>query len=125
MGLNKVNTIGIRKANKCMQLLAIAYNLKKDLRFIDKHSKSGAASLRAGFSLFKAIIVHVLLHYNGLEFRQQYFHKKQTPLKGCIYILFLLNYGLVQIGYHLMQRILFLVLFNNLNKNIMFHCAKI
>ena len=28
MGLRKVNTIGLKQANKCMQLSAIAYNLK-------------------------------------------------------------------------------------------------
>ncbi|MAL22000.1 MAG: hypothetical protein CMP05_08815, partial [Xanthomarina sp.] len=29
MGLRKVNTLGIKQANKCMHLSAIAYNLKK------------------------------------------------------------------------------------------------
>ncbi|UOB19366.1 transposase [Abyssalbus ytuae] len=46
MGLRKVNTIGLRQANKCMHLSAIAYNLKKYLKHIEKHSKSGAASLK-------------------------------------------------------------------------------
>ncbi len=32
MGLRKVNTIGIKQANKCMHLAAIAYNLKKYLK---------------------------------------------------------------------------------------------
>ena len=36
MGLRKVNTIGIRQANKCMHLAATAYNLKKYLNFINK-----------------------------------------------------------------------------------------
>ncbi|MFI0431237.1 transposase [Mariniflexile sp. HMF6888] len=54
LGLRKVNTIGIGQANKCMQLLAIAYNLKKYLKFIEKHSKNGVASLR---SLGKATVV--------------------------------------------------------------------
>ncbi|MDD7888284.1 transposase [Flavivirga sp. 57AJ16] len=31
MGLRKINTIGIKQANKRMQLSAIAYNLKKYL----------------------------------------------------------------------------------------------
>lgn len=45
MGLGKVNTIGLAQANKCMHLSAMAYNLKKYLRFIQKRTKSGAESL--------------------------------------------------------------------------------
>jgi len=32
MGLRKINTIGMKQANKCMHLAAIAYNLKKYLK---------------------------------------------------------------------------------------------
>ena len=42
VGLRKVNTIGLRQANKCMQLSAIAYNLKKYLKFTQNRVKSGA-----------------------------------------------------------------------------------
>ena len=42
MGLRKINTIGIKQANKVMHLSAIAYNLKKYLNFIEKRTKSGA-----------------------------------------------------------------------------------
>lgn len=41
MGLRKINTIGIKQANKVMHLSAIAYNLKKYLKFTQKHVKSG------------------------------------------------------------------------------------
>ena len=41
MGLRKINTIGIEQANKVMHLSAIAYNLKKYLKFTQKHVKSG------------------------------------------------------------------------------------
>ena len=37
--------VGIKQANKVMHLSAIAYNLKKYLKFIDKKVKSGAATL--------------------------------------------------------------------------------
>lgn len=50
MGLGKVNTIGLAQANKCMHLSAMAYNLKKYLKFIKKRTKSGAASLAFTFS---------------------------------------------------------------------------
>lgn len=68
MGLRKVNTIGIKQANKCMQLSAIAYNLKKYLKFIEKHCKSGAASLRFAFHLFKAVIDAIISPYNQPKF---------------------------------------------------------
>ena len=41
MGLRKVNTIGLAQANKVMHLSAMAYNLKKYLKFIQKRTKSG------------------------------------------------------------------------------------
>tara|TARA_B100001765_G_C19406417_1_gene294692 strand:+ start:109 stop:711 length:603 start_codon:yes stop_codon:yes gene_type:complete len=68
MGLRKVNTIGLKQANKCMQLSAIAYNLKKYLKFIEKHSKSGAGMLNLYFRIktalkeaFKALLTYVNL----------------------------------------------------------------
>jgi hypothetical protein len=42
MGLRKTNTIGLKQANKVMHLSAIAYNLKKSLKFVQKRVKSGA-----------------------------------------------------------------------------------
>ena len=48
MGMRKINTIGIEQANKVMHLSAIAYNLKKYLKFIEKRSKSGAGQLALG-----------------------------------------------------------------------------
>jgi hypothetical protein len=42
MGLRKINTIGIEQANKVMHLSAMAYNLKKYLKFITKTVKSDA-----------------------------------------------------------------------------------
>lgn len=38
-GLRKINTIGIKQANKVMHLSAIAYNLKKYMKFITKKAK--------------------------------------------------------------------------------------
>lgn len=45
MGLRKINTIGIGQANKVMHLSAIAYNLKKYLKFTQKRIKSGVGQL--------------------------------------------------------------------------------
>lgn len=41
LGMRKVNTRGIEQANKVMHLAAIAYNLKKYLKFSEKKAKSG------------------------------------------------------------------------------------
>lgn len=46
MGLRKINTIGIEQANKVMHLSAMAYNLKKYLKFITKTVKSGDKAVR-------------------------------------------------------------------------------
>ncbi len=45
MGLRKISTIGLEQANKVMHLAAIAYNLKKYLKFVKKRAKSGAGRL--------------------------------------------------------------------------------
>lgn len=45
LGLRKINTIGLEQANKVMHLSAIAYNLKKYLKFEQKRLKSGAGQL--------------------------------------------------------------------------------
>lgn len=45
IGLRKIYTIGLAQANKVMHLSAIAYNLKKHLKFEGKRGKSGAGKL--------------------------------------------------------------------------------
>ena len=45
MGLRKINTLGIAQANKVMHLSAMAYNLKKYLKFVQKLSKTNAKAL--------------------------------------------------------------------------------
>jgi len=55
MGLRKINTIGIEQANKVMHLSAMAYNLKKYLKFITKTVKSDAKAMHHLFSLLKAL----------------------------------------------------------------------
>ena len=55
MGLRKINTIGIEQANKVMHLSAMAYNLKKYLKFITKNVKSDAKTMHHLFLLLKAL----------------------------------------------------------------------
>ena len=53
-GLRKINTIGIKQANKVMHMSAIAYNLKKYLKFITKTAKSEAKALRHLLAVLKS-----------------------------------------------------------------------
>ena len=62
MGMRKVNTIGLRQANKVMHLSAVAYNLKKYLKFIQKLAKSNAKALANYFLEIKRF-----LHSHKLE----------------------------------------------------------
>ncbi|WP_256935345.1 transposase [Olleya sp. HaHaR_3_96] len=63
MGLRKINTIGIKQANKVMHLSAIAYNLKKYLKFVQKLTKSEGKALGVLFfeimALYKATNFHL------------------------------------------------------------------
>ena len=55
MGLRKINTIGIKQANKVMHMAAMAYNLKKYLKFTQKSVKSEAGMLALLFCLRKRV----------------------------------------------------------------------
>ena len=55
MGLRKINTIGIEQANKVMHLSAMAYNLKKYLKFITKTVKSNAKVVSHLFSALETL----------------------------------------------------------------------
>ena len=56
MGLQKINTIGIVQANKVMHMSAIAYNLKKYLKFMTKRVKSDAKAMRRFYCLLKHLL---------------------------------------------------------------------
>ncbi|WP_457610374.1 hypothetical protein [Lutibacter sp.] len=63
MGLRKINTIGLQQANKVMHLSAMAYNLKKYLKFISKTVKSDAKAMLHFVLELKALFTH---HIRGL-----------------------------------------------------------
>lgn len=56
-GLRKVNTIGIKQANKVMHMSATAYNLKKYLKFIEKKVISKTEEVKASLYLFLRLII--------------------------------------------------------------------
>ncbi len=66
MGLRKINTLGLKQANKVMHLSAIAYNLKKYLKFEQERSKNGALMLDIDI-LAKSILDHLF----GSPIKQQ------------------------------------------------------
>lgn len=69
LGMRKINTRGIAAANKCMLLSAVAYNLKKYLKFEQKRIKSMAKTANSFIFLFKHQI-----------------RLKTLRLQACIYI---------------------------------------
>ena len=70
MGLRKINTIGIQQANKVMHLSAMAYNLKKYLKFVTKNVKSKAEALAFLFLNKKLYIKTILLLVSHFKFRK-------------------------------------------------------
>ncbi len=60
MGLRKINTIGIQQASKVMMLSAIAYNLKKYLKFSKNLSKSIA---KTNILIYKSLYVDLGAYY--------------------------------------------------------------
>jgi transposase len=71
MGLRKINTLGIKQANKVMHLAAIAYNLKKYLKFITKTVKSEAKTLALVIFKIKPLFGNYILILSGTNFRIQ------------------------------------------------------
>ncbi len=83
MGLRKINTIGLGQANKVMHLSAIAYNLKKYLKFVQKRVKSGVGQL-AFVALLKSTVQFLL--GASVKHRKSAFHfrtdKKKASKRG-------------------------------------------
>ena len=69
-GLRKINTIGIQQANKVMQLSAMAYNLKKYLKFVTKRAKSKAKAMAFLFFNKKTLSKLLELDVSHSKFRK-------------------------------------------------------
>lgn len=79
LGMRKVNVRGIAGANKCMHMAAIAYNLKKLLKYTTKKSKSGAV-VQALVQHFKNIKEALKIWIVSLPI----FHPKILSLKNSL-----------------------------------------
>jgi hypothetical protein len=64
MGLRKINTRGIEKANEVMLMSAVAYNLKKYLKFVEKKVKIIAIAKGNIASHFNGLFEVVFLNQN-------------------------------------------------------------
>ncbi len=71
MGLRKINTKGISQANKVMHMAAIAYNLKKYLKFIQKTARSKGQVLVFYFRLIKPLLRAILSVFKPGNFQTE------------------------------------------------------
>jgi len=67
MGLRKVNTLGIKQANKVMMMAAVAYNIKKYLKFNKKLTATMSKEARLAAVYF---INQVLLYFIAFKTRK-------------------------------------------------------
>uniref|UniRef100_UPI003F6C0CCC transposase n=1 Tax=Polaribacter sp. TaxID=1920175 RepID=UPI003F6C0CCC len=70
MGMRKINTLGIQQANKVMHLSAMAYNLKKYLKFVTKNAKRKAKALAFVFMHKKLYSKLILVVVSLFKFRK-------------------------------------------------------
>ena len=67
-GMRKVNTKGIKQANKVMLMSASAYNIKKYLKYMQKKLKTGAKVVKTALHYFIVFIESKINVYKPLSF---------------------------------------------------------
>ena len=68
MGMRKVNTKGIKQANKVMLMAGTAYNLKKCLKFTAKKVNNGVRAVQLHWSTIFWLIRPIWKSYTPLNF---------------------------------------------------------
>ncbi len=97
MGFRKVNTIGIKQANKVMHMSAIAYNLKKYLKFIQKTAKSNVRAAVCSFNLNYQRIRNYISFYSHFSNLTKIFKAYLEKQENCSCLhLFTIEFGVVQ-----------------------------
>jgi hypothetical protein len=71
MAMNRVNTRGIDKANKVILMSAMAYNLKKYLKFIKKEVRTKAQEQRSALTNLFSQIQVLFMRFKLLKLRCQ------------------------------------------------------
>ena len=69
LGMRKINTKGIRSANKCMLLAGIAYNLKKLLKYSQESNTKEFLKTEVAFWVDKLKLVYQFLPDNKISLR--------------------------------------------------------
>jgi len=86
LGMRKMNTIGIRQANKNMLMAAVAYNLRKYLKFEHKTVNNMVREAKnLGFEIIGEIRI-ILSLVERLDFSSQYSHLRLHGLLKTTYI---------------------------------------
>ena len=67
MGLRKINTISIKQANKVMHMAAIAYNIKKQLKFTNKIAQTNKQRIAFYFFQLKERIILQISIFKRIE----------------------------------------------------------
>ncbi len=67
LGLRKINTIGIKQANKIMHMAAIAYNIKKYLKFTNKKVQSKSKAIAFYLKRIKHTILTQIKAFKQLK----------------------------------------------------------
>ena len=67
MGLRKINTISIKQANKVMHMAAIAYNIKKQLKFTNKIAQTNKQRIAFYFFQLKERILLQISIFKRIE----------------------------------------------------------
>ena len=78
MGMRKVNTRGIQQAQKVMYLAAVAYNIKKYLKFTKKLVQTGVKIVRVGVSVIIDAFMLKYLRCQPLKIQHSLMIKKIT-----------------------------------------------
>lgn len=63
MGMRKVNTKGLKQANKCMLMAGTAYNIKKYLKYTQKLERTVAKAMEATLHHFIGLVRLILTPY--------------------------------------------------------------
>jgi transposase len=65
LGMRRVNTRGIKQANKCMLMAAIAYNLKKLMKFATRKAQADVKAMQAGLQNAFLILITAINFYRS------------------------------------------------------------
>ena len=84
MNMKRVNTRGIKQANKHIMMAALTYNLKKYMKFISRKPQTNLMALRGQSISFIKNLYHELLNLKSSILRHSIFQNFPNSLKFTI-----------------------------------------